>query len=109
MGREALLERIRYLERISDKLERVAVYLFAALIVSPLIGRVAGVIVVALAGFIVAAEAVTLLSIYWVRRVIEALWERALKEDPRFLAFPWGVLALLIASIGMLISILTSG
>ncbi len=29
-----------------------------------------------------------------------------MKEDPRFIAFPWGVLALLIISIGMLVSML---
>ena len=109
MGREALLERIRYLERVSERLENFAAYLFAALVASPLIGRLADVAVAALAASIVAAEAAVLLSVYRVRRAIEALWGRALREDPRFIAFPWGVLALLIASVGMLVSILLSG
>ena len=106
---ETLLKRIKYLERISERLENFAVYLFAALVASPLIGRVADIAVAALAASIVAAEAAVLLSIYRVRKSIEGLWERALKEDPRFIAFPWDVLALLIISIGMLISILLSG
>ena len=63
----------------------------------------------ALVASIAAAQALILLSIYRVRKRIEELWARLLKEDPRFIAFPWDVLALLIISIGMLISILTSG
>ena len=109
MGREALLERIGYLERISERLENFAIYLFAAIIASPVIGKVANVTVAALAASIVAAEAAVLLSIYRARKRMEELWVRPLREDPRFIAFPWDVLALLIISIGMLISILTSG
>ena len=43
------------------------------------------------------------------RKRIEELRVRLLKEDPCLIAFPWDVLAPLIISIGMLVSILMSG
>ncbi len=53
-----MLERIKYLERVSDKLERAAVYVSAALLVSPFIEKLTG----------IAATALVPLSIYRVRK-----------------------------------------
>ncbi len=108
MAKEHVLERIKYLERVSDRLEKAMVYLLAALVASPLIERLTGIAMVAFIVLTLLAVAVLSIAVYRVRAAIESLWAKLLREDPRLIAFPWIGLAVLLAGLGLLISMLLS-
>ena len=102
---ELVLRRIEYLERLAEKLERLAAVLFAAAVASPVLEKLTGLRLAAAVAMVAVALAVLVASVYTLRMESERLWGKLLGRDPRLLAFPWGVLALLIATIGLLLAL----